>query len=86
MNDAFLADRADGVIKFAAKTSRKHHQPDMRYCPIICAEVEELIADIHLFIMHARNNGDAFEYYRLCEELRLAEAARADSTQLIITS
>ncbi len=86
MDNAFFADRADGVIKFAAKNSRKHHQPDMHYCTIIRAEVEELIADIQLFITHARNDGDAFEYYRLCEELRLAEAARADSPPLFAAS
>ena len=76
MDNIFFAERADGVVKFAkTKSSRKNQPPDLRCILCSCAELEELIADIRLFMQHARTDGDAFEYYRLCEELKLAEAA-----------
>lgn len=40
-------------------------------------ELEELVSIIRQFIQKARNRNDAFEYCRLCEELRMAEAALA---------
>lgn len=38
-------------------------------------QLESLISTIRQLIQKARNSGDSCEYYRLCEELRLAEAA-----------
>ena len=38
-------------------------------------ELEELINTLRQFVMHARSQNDAFEYCRLCDELRMAEAA-----------
>ncbi len=42
-------------------------------------ELEELVSAIRQFIQKARNREDAFEYCRLCDELRFAEAALADT-------
>lgn len=42
-------------------------------------ELENLINTLQQFIQHARTSGDAFEYFRLWEEVRLAEAALANS-------
>jgi hypothetical protein len=38
-------------------------------------ELEELVTTIRQFIQKARNRNDAFEYCRLCDELKFAEAA-----------
>jgi hypothetical protein len=38
-------------------------------------QLESLISTIRQLIQKARTNGDSCEYYRLCEELRFAEAA-----------
>ena len=40
-------------------------------------ELEELVVTIRQFVSRARKQNDAFEYYRLCEELKLAQAALA---------
>ncbi len=38
-------------------------------------QLESLISTIRQLIQKARSNNDGCEYYRLCEELRMAEAA-----------
>lgn len=38
-------------------------------------QIESLISTICQLIQKARNSNDSCEYYRLCEELRLAQAA-----------
>jgi hypothetical protein len=38
-------------------------------------QIESLVTTLRQLIQKARSNGDSCEYYRLCEELRLAEAA-----------
>lgn len=79
MNSIFFADHADRVIDFAScKNSRKQKQCEC----CTSAELEALITDIRLFMQHARTDGDVFEYYRLSEELVLAEAARSEGPQL----
>lgn len=78
MNDIYFANCAGSVIDFnSCKNSRRY--PGATTTNIPCAELEELIADIREFMQHAQNSGDAFEYYRLGEELRLAEAARQEA-------
>jgi hypothetical protein len=41
-------------------------------------ELEELVSTIRQFISTARNRNDTFEYCRLCDELKMAQAALAD--------
>lgn len=41
-------------------------------------ELEELVNTIRQFISTARNRNDVFEYCRLCDELKMAQAALAD--------
>jgi hypothetical protein len=38
-------------------------------------EIENLIETLRECLQHAKDAGDSFEYYRLCEELRLAQSA-----------
>ncbi len=40
-------------------------------------ELEELVSAIRQFISTARNRNDTFEYCRLCDELKMAQAALA---------
>jgi hypothetical protein len=42
-------------------------------------ELEELVDTIRQFISTARNRNDVYEYCRLCDELKLAQAALADA-------
>lgn len=42
-------------------------------------ELEELVSTIRQFISTARTRNDTFEYCRLCDELKLAQAALADA-------
>ena len=78
MSEIIFANYADGVIDFTnSSNTRKTRQPHLNPCTICSNELEELIATIRVFIQHAQTSGDVFEYYRLCEELRLAEAARS---------
>lgn len=46
-------------------------------------ELEELVNSIRQFITTARTRNDTFEYCRLCDELKMAQAAlaAADCTQ-----
>jgi hypothetical protein len=44
----------------------------------IC-ELEELVDTIRQFISTARTRNDTFEYCRLCDELKMAQAALADA-------
>ena len=48
-------------------------------------ELEELVATLRQFIQKARSCNDTFEYCRLSEEVRFAEAALADSAIRPIT-
>lgn len=41
-------------------------------------ELEELVSTIRQFISTARNRNDMFEYCRLCDELKLAQAELAN--------
>lgn len=41
-------------------------------------ELEELVDTIRQFISTARTRNDTFEYCRLCDELKMAQAALAD--------
>ena len=45
-------------------------------------ELEELVSTIRQFIQKARNREDAFEYCRLCDELKFAEAALEECAHL----
>jgi hypothetical protein len=45
-------------------------------------ELEELVSTIRQFIQKARNRDDAFEYCRLCDELKFAEAALAECAHM----
>jgi hypothetical protein len=38
-------------------------------------EIENLIEELKNCLQHAKDASDSFEYYRLCEELRLAQSA-----------
>lgn len=38
-------------------------------------EIENLIEELKKCLQHAKDASDSFEYYRLCEELRLAQSA-----------
>jgi len=40
-------------------------------------ELEELVTTIRQFISTARTRNDTFEYCRLCDELKMAQAALA---------
>lgn len=40
-------------------------------------ELEELVSAIRQFISTARTRNDTFEYCRLCDELKMAQAALA---------
>ena len=40
-------------------------------------ELEELVSTIRQFISTARSRNDTFEYCRLCDELKMAQAALA---------
>ena len=42
-------------------------------------ELEELVNSIRQFISTARTRNDTFEYCRLCDELKMAQAALADA-------
>jgi hypothetical protein len=42
-------------------------------------EIENLIETLRECLQHAKDAGDSFEYYRLCEELRLAQSALVTS-------
>ncbi len=42
-------------------------------------DLEDLVSTIRQFLQKARNQDDAFEYCRLCDELKFAEAALAGS-------
>ncbi len=42
-------------------------------------ELEDLVSTIRQFISTARNRNDVFEYCRLCDELKLAQAELAEA-------
>lgn len=47
-------------------------------------EIEELVSSLRQFIQRARSQNDPFEYCRLCDELRMAEAALVESQMDIL--
>lgn len=63
-----------GIIDFV-QFRRKKMQNTSRSKTMSRNQLESLITTIRQLLQKARSTDDSCEYYRLCEELRLAQAA-----------
>ena len=77
----------DGVINLAnyrrhRRITYRHRPPMVRSLTMSTQELEELVSTIRQFIQKARNRDDAFEYCRLCDELKFAQAALEECDQV----
>jgi hypothetical protein len=79
-----------GIIDFAhAKLQHNRKNLKFRSRTMTYVQLEGLIATLWQLVQKARSNGDSCEYYRLSEELRMAEAAlkeRVSSTSVSSSS
>ncbi len=67
--------KREGVIIDLMEYKQRRSRKVTRSTAMTTIQLESLITTIRQLIQKARSSNDSCEYYRLCEELRFAEAA-----------